>query len=469
MKRTSLPDRLLPPGSTEAGLALQAFLSRRVVTPQAIRPGAVLVDGERIVAVVGPGEVPASTTREDFGNAALLPGLVDSHVHINEPGRTDWEGFHTATQAAAAGGYTTLVDMPLNCIPAATNVGALEEKRRAAKGHCWVDWAAWGGLVPDNREQVAELAHAGVAGFKCFLVHPGIEEFAMVCEQDLRQVLPIVAKSGLPLLVHAELPGPIEAASARLKDNDWCSYRTYRQSRPDEAERDAIELMLSLCREYQFRLHIVHLATGSAMETLAAARAEGLVVSVETCPHYLHFDAENIPDGATECKCAPPIRDQANREQLWQGLKDGVIDMVVTDHSPCPPAMKRREEGDFRSAWGGIASLSIALQVMWTEAKRRGFSLRHLARWMGEKPAWLAGSSSRKGRLAAGCDADFVVFDPDAEFTVTAERLHHRHKVSPYLGETLRGRVKRTYLRGRLVYHDGEFVGVPAGRELPRM
>ena len=449
-------------------MGLQAFLSRQVVTSEGIRPGAILVEGERILTVVKPGEVPASATCEDFGNAALLPGLVDSHVHINEPGRADWEGFYTATQAAAAGGYTTLVDMPLNCVPATTNVGALEEKRRAALSQCWIDWAAWGGLVPDNREQIAELARSGVAGFKCFLVHPGIEEFAMVCEQDLRQALPIVAKSGLPLLVHAELRGPIEAASARLKDDDWWSYRTYLQSRPDEAERDAIELMLSLCREYGFRLHIVHLATGSALEMLATARADGLSVSVETCPHYLRIDAESIPDGATECKCAPPIRDKANRDQLWRGLKDRVIDMVVTDHSPCPPVMKRQEEGDFRNAWGGITSLSMALPVMWTEAKQRGFSLTHLACWMAERPAWLAGCSSQKGRLAAGCDADFVVFDPEAEFTVTRDRLHHRHKISPYLGERLRGTVRRTYVRGRLVYHDGEFVGVPAGRELPR-
>jgi len=449
-------------------LGLQAFLSRQVVTSQGIRPGAILVEGERILAVAKPGEVPANATCEDFGNAALLPGLVDSHVHINEPGRADWEGFYTATQAAAAGGYTTLVDMPLNCVPATTNVGALEEKRRAALSRCWIDWAAWGGLVPDNRDQIAELARTGVAGFKCFLVHPGIEEFAMVSEPDLREALPIVAKSGLPLLVHAELGGPIEAATARLKDDDWCSYRTYLQSRPDKAERDAIELMLALCREYGFRLHIVHLATGSALEILATARADGLSVSVETCPHYLHIAAESIPDGATQCKCAPPIRDKANRDQLWQGLKDGVIDMVVTDHSPCPPVMKRQQEGDFRNAWGGITSLSMALPVMWTEAKQRGFSLTHLARWMAERPAWLAGCSSQKGCLAAGCDADFVVFDAEAEFTVKRDRLHHRHKISPYLGETLRGRVRRTYMRGRLVFHDGEFVGVPAGRELPR-
>jgi allantoinase len=445
---------------------LRAFLSTQVVTPESIRPGAVLVEGERIVAVVPPAEVPPDAVREDFGKTALLPGLVDSHVHVNEPGRADWEGFQTATRAAAAGGYTMLVDMPLNCVPATTNVAALEAKRRVAQGQCRIDWAAWGGVVPGNQEDIAALALAGVVGFKCFLVHPGIEEFAMVGEQDLRWALPILAKTGLPLLVHAELPGPIDAATARLEGGDWRCYSTYLQSRPDEAERVAIALMLSLCREYGFRLHVVHLATASALQMLSAARAEGLAVSAETCPHYLHLEAEGISGGATQCKCAPPIRSHDNRELLWRGLKTGVIDMVVTDHSPCLPAMKLMEEGDFRKAWGGIASLSVALPVMWTEAKGRGLSLTDIARWMAEKPAKLAGCGSRKGRLAPGFDADFVAFDSDAEFSVTPDRLHHRHKVSPYLGETLRGVVKKTYVRGRLVYQDGQFPGDPAGLEI---
>jgi allantoinase len=446
-------------------VGLQAFLSRRVVTPQGIRPGAVLVDGERIAGVVAPGEVPGHASREDFGELALLPGLFDSHVHINEPGRTEWEGFHTATRAAAAGGYTALVDMPLNCVPATTNVSALETKRRAAQGQCRVDWAAWGGVVQNNQQEIEALAAAGVLGFKCFLVHPGIEEFSMVGEGELRLALPHVARTGLPLLVHAELPGPVNAATERLHDSDWSRYATYLQSRPDEAELSAIRLMLSLCREYGFRLHIVHLATGMALEMLRTARAEGLPVTVETCPHYLHLEAETIAEGATQCKCAPPIRDRANRQQLWQGLREGVIDLVVTDHSPCPPAMKKMEEGNFRSAWGGIASLSMALPVMWTEARRRGFALTDIAQWMAGKPAKLAGCEARKGRIAAGCDADFVVFDSEAEFTVTKDRLHHRQAVSPYLGEKLRGVVKRTYLRGKAVFCDGAFPGEPSGRE----
>jgi allantoinase len=460
------------PSSTLVGeqiLGLHAFLSRRVVTPEGIRPGAVLVDGERIRGIVAPGEVSAdATTREDFGDAALLPGLVDSHVHINEPGRTEWEGFRTATRAAAAGGYTMLVDMPLNCVPATTNVAALEAKRQAAQGQCRVDWGAWGGVVQNNQAEIEALAEAGVLGFKCFLVHPGIEEFTMVREADLRTALPHLARTGLPLLVHAELPGPVDAATKQLRDADWRRYTTYLQSRPDEAELVAIRLMLSLCREYHFRLHIVHLATSSALAELRAARAEELAVSVETCPHYLHLEADTIADGETQCKCAPPIRTRANREQLWQGLKDGVIDLVVTDHSPCPPSMKRLAEGDFRAAWGGIASLSMALPVMWTEAQRRGFALSDIACWMAEAPARLAGCDDRKGRIAAGYDADLVVFDPEALFTLTKARLHHRHAVSPYLGEELRGLVKRTYLRGQAVFHDGEFPGKPGGREFRR-
>lgn len=449
-------------------MGLQAFVSRQIVTPQGIRPGALVVDGEKIQAVVPAEQTPAGAPREDFGDLALLPGLVDSHVHINEPGRTGWEGFFTATRAAAGGGYTMLVDMPLNCIPATTDVSALEAKRRAAAGQCHVDWAAWGGLVPGNHHDLQPLADAGVLGFKCFLVHPGIDEFTMVNESDLRAALPHLARSGLPLLVHAELPGPIEAAETQLRRSDWTRYSTYLASRPEEAELSAIRMMLSLCREFHFPLHVVHLSAASALEKLRSARAENLPVTVETCPHYLHLEAESIPDGATQCKCAPPVRNRDNREQLWHGLRQGIIDMVVTDHSPCPPAMKRPDAGNFQEAWGGIPSLSTALSVMWTEALRRGHDLTDIARWMAEKPAQFAGCGARKGKLAPGYDADFAVFDPQAEFTVTANRLYYRHEISPYLGETLRGMVKRTYLRGQAVFCSGTFPVEPAGREIRR-
>jgi len=449
-------------------MSFQAFISRRVVTAEGIRPAAVLVEGEQIQGVVPIGQVPPGREVHDFGDAAILPGLVDSHIHINEPGRAEWEGFQTATRAAAAGGYTLLVDMPLNCLPATTTVSALEAKRTAAQGNCQVDWAAWGGVVRDNQEDIEPLAAAGVLGFKCFLIHPGIDGFTMVTEEDLRAALPHVALTCLPLLVHAELAGPVDAATARLAHADWKSYATYLQSRPDEAELSAIRMMLSLCREYRFRLHIVHLSTSRALPELRAARQEGLALSVETCPHYLHLAAEAIENGATVCKCAPPIRSRENRETLWQGLKEGVIDLVATDHSPCPPSMKRLDEGDFRAAWGGISSLSLALPLMWTEAARRGFTLIDIARWMAQGPARLAGWHERKGSIAAGYNADLVVFDPDAQFKVIKERLHYRHLLSPYLGETLRGVVKATYLRGQRVFSEGMFHDELVGREWRR-
>jgi len=447
-------------------LSFEAFVARRVITPDGIRPAAILVQAEQIQAIVSPDQVPARDYEiHDFGDRAILPGLVDSHLHINDPGRAEWEGFETATRAAAAGGYTLLVDMPLNCLPATTTVAALEAKRAAAQGRCRVDWAAWGGVVHDNLSDIEALATAGVRGFKCFLVNPGIDGFTMVTEQQLRSALPHVVRTGLPLLVHAELPGPIDRATDALESADWNCYSTYLQSRPDDAELAAIRLMLSLCGEFGFHLHIVHLSTSQALPALRSARDEGLAVSVETCPHYLHMCAETIANGATWSKCAPPIRSRDNCERLWQGLRDGTIDLVATDHSPCPPALKRLEEGNFRSAWGGIASLSVALPLMWTEASRRGFTLLDLARWMAAGPARLAGCDARKGRIAAGCDADFVVFEPDREFIVTEDRLHYRHPVSPYLGETLRGVVKATYLRGNPVFAEGEFPGDSGGRE----
>ncbi len=447
-------------------MSLSAFLSRRVVTPDEIKPAAVLVEDGRILDVVPLNQLPAEISVKDFGKAAILPGLVDSHVHIDEPGRTEWEGFSTATRAAAAGGYTLLVDMPLNCLPPTTSAAALEEKRRAANGQCHVDWMPWGGVVSDNQEQIESLAAAGVPGFKCFLIHPGIDGFTMVNEKELRAALPHVARTGLPLLVHAELPGPVDAATEQLVGADWSKYTTYLWSRPDEAELSAIQLMISLCREYRFRLHIVHLATSKALELLRAAKVEGLPVSVETCPHYLYFSSDKIRDGQTLFKCAPPIRSHENCEKLWHGLREGVIDLVATDHSPCPPEMKRLSERSFRTAWGGIASLSLVLPVMWTAANGRGFTLCDIARWMAEGPARLAGCQSRKGRLAKGFDADFVVFEPEAEFIATEERLYYRHRVSPYLEEKLRGVVKATYLRGNCIFADGEFPGESGGCEL---
>jgi allantoinase len=444
----------------------QAFLSARVVLPEGIGPATVLVVDGGIESVAHGYHYPEGYEIRDFGDDCILPGLVDTHVHINEPGRTEWEGFETATRAAAAGGYTTLVDMPLNCLPETTTVAALEEKRAAAQNKCHVDWAAWGGVVAGNQQHIAALAAAGVPGFKCFLIHPGIEGFTMVDEAQLRAALPHVAKTGLPLLVHAELAAPLEAASASLVGADWTKYATYLASRPDDAELAAIELMIDLCREFKCRIHIVHLSSAAALPMLANARAEGLPITIETCPHYLHLAADEIPDGATLFKCAPPIRGKINQHVLWEGLLTGVIDLVASDHSPCPPEMKRYDTGNFQQAWGGIAGLSVSLPVMWTSMRERGLPLTSIAGWMATQPARLAGLGGRKGCIAAGHDADLVIFDPDASFTLNPDRLHYRHPISPYLGEELWGVVKKTFLRGNEIFSDGVFLGGPTGVEL---
>ena len=449
---------------------VQAFRSTRVLTSNGLAPATLLVEQGRITAVAGWGEVPPANKLRDFGDSVILPGLVDSHVHINEPGRTEWEGFHTATQAAAAGGVTTLVDMPLNCAPETIDLHALKAKRNAARGQAWVDWATWGGVVRGNTDALLSLVDAGVPGFKCFLIDSGIDGFAWVDEADLRLALDRLRGSGLPLLVHAELAGPVNAATQKLNatNADWSKYSTYLASRPDEAEVDAIAMLVRLAEEFDTPIHIVHLASAQALPLLAAARKQGLPITVETCVHYLWFAAEEIPDGATEFKCAPPIRNAENREALWAALNEGLIDMVTTDHSPCPPAMKGREEGRWDLAWGGIASLGLALPVLWTAMARRGIGIEKLGQWMAAAPAGLAGLSGRKGTLAAGADADFVVFNPDAEWTVTEKHLHFRHKLSPYLGAKLQGQVLETWLRGEQVYDANHFVGNARGRELVR-
>jgi allantoinase len=356
--------------------------------------------------------------------------------------------------------------MPLNCLPETTTVSALEAKRKAARGKCFVDWAAWGGVAGDNAADIEPLARAGVKGFKCFLIYPGCEGFQMVTPDQLERALPGVARTRLPLLVHAELAEPIDAATATLQGSDWRRYDTYLKSRPDEAELAAIRLLLSLCRQYGFRLHIVHLATALALQELRIARREGLPVTVETCPHYLAFAAEGIQEGSTLHKCAPPIRRQENREKLWDALRSREIDLVATDHSPCPPEWKLVDEGRFDRAWGGIAGLSVALPVMWTGMRARDFNLADLARIMAQKPAELAQLGSRKGRIADGCDADLIVFDPEAEFKILPDMLYTRHRISPYVGMRVQGKALATYLRGQVVFREGAFVDVPFGTEV---
>ncbi len=430
--------------------------SRRIFTPRGVIDGAVAIAGERIAALLTGGDIPADSV--DLGDAALLPGLVDSHAHLNEPGRTEWEGFETATRAAAAGGVTTIVDMPLNCIPVTTTLAAFEAKRAAVADHAHVDYAFWGGVVPGNADELGPMIEAGITGAKAFLCHSGIDDFPAATEADLRRAMPILAAAGRPLLVHAELesPGPSTHEDPR-------HYATYLASRPAGWEVDAVRLCIDLCREFRGPVHIVHLSAADALSLAEGARAEGLPFSLETCPHYLILAAEEIADGRTEYKCAPPIRERENRERLWDGLRRGLIELVVSDHSPCTPALKRPETGDFLSAWGGISTLQLGLPLVWTEAERRGFQLADLPRWMSMAPARLAGLS-HKGAIAVGLDADLVVFEPEPSQVVRPEQLHFRHKITPYLGRTLRGRVRETILRGTTIYRGETFPASAHGR-----
>jgi allantoinase len=421
--------------------------STRVVTSDGLRAASVHVAGGKIARLSSWDDVPADTTLVDQGTLVLMPGVVDTHVHVNEPGRTEWEGFATATRAAAAGGVTTILDMPLNSIPATTSAHALDIKRAALAGKGIIDVEFIGGVVPGNADELVGLRDAGVLAYKCFLSPSGVDEFPAVSEQDLRQVFPILSRLNLPLMVHAEDPAKLGAAPV----GGSRQYASYLASRPALAERSAIELLVRLLEWCPTPVHIVHLSSAQSLEVVRAARARGLPITVETCPHYLTFAAEEIPDGATEYKCAPPIRDRAERDALWGALFDGDIDLVASDHSPCPPAMKQTD-GDFFAAWGGIASLQLSLSAVWTGARSRGAEPERLAQWMSAGPARLARLDDRKGALASGYDADIVAWDPDASFIVDPARLEHRHHVTPYAGRELFGVIHATYVRGREVY-----------------
>ena len=454
----------------------QIFRARRVVTPDGVRAASIHVRDGRIAKVSGYDDVPAGAPVIDAGDATIIPGVVDSHVHINEPGRTQWEGFESATRAAAAGGITTVVDMPLNSIPPTTSASGVAAKSELLDGRVAVDIGLWGGAIPDNTSGdahgLAKVLDRGALGFKCFLVPSGVDEFPYVQADDVRAALKQLHGTGAVFMVHAEVPGPIDAAERAMKSEnpapDPRSYATYLRSRPPSAEDEAIELLYRLCKEIRTPVHIVHLSSAGALTTLARARDEGLPLTAETAPHYLHFASEQIPDGATWFKCAPPIRDKANRDRLWKALDDGLISMVVSDHSPCTPDLKRMDTGDFMSAWGGIAGLQFSLSAVFTEARARGIGIDRVAHWMSAAPAKHAGIAGKKGAIAPGLDADLVFFDENASFVVKAPLIHHRNKVTPYENETLHGVARATYLRGELVQTDGKILENATGRWIQR-
>ena len=426
---------------------------QRVVLPDAIRPATVRVDNGVIVSIDGYDADLGDANVVDAGDDVVMPGVVDTHVHVNEPGRTDWEGFEAATRAAAAGGVTTIVDMPLNSIPAATTVDALHEKVTAARGKCAVDVGFWGGVVPGNGAELVPLLDAGVLGFKAFLVPSGVPEFEAIGDEELGRAMETLVRRDAVLLVHAEDEPSLTTIEGRSRQ----PYSEYLASRPPACEERATARLIDLSQATGCRLHVVHLASGTVVDAIRVAKQRGTPLTVETCPHYLTFAAEEIDDGDTAYKCAPPIRETDHRDALWDGLADGTIDLVASDHSPCPPDLKQIESGNFVAAWGGIASLQLSLAAVWTAARDRGFDVDDIARWMCDRPARLAGLESRKGAIAIGREADLVIWSSDQAFEVDANKLYHRHALTPYQGRALYGVVERTFLRGQCVYDRGVF------------
>lgn len=429
-----------------------------------LKAASVVVSNEKITAIGAYNDTFECPVIDIDG--VLMPGLVDSHVHINEPGRTDWEGFDTATHAAAAGGISTLVDMPLNCSPVTTSTAALDAKLDSVGSKLWVDCGYWGGATADNLDDLPGLLKAGVLGAKSFTIHSGIDEFQCVDEQQLLNAMRVLAKAGLPHLIHAELEN-----DAPQILNIGTRYSRFLASRPKDWENDAIAMVIRVMRKLRDegltpRAHIVHLSSGEALPMIQKARAEGLALTVETCPHYLTLSAETIPDGGTLYKCCPPVREHGNQLALWQGLKDGVIDFIVSDHSPCTPQLKALDTGDIGDAWGGISALQFGLSLIWTHAQEHGFSLNDITDLMCAKPAEVAGLGDFKGKIAVGYDADFCVFDANTDYTITAECIKHKHKVSPYIGKTVTGLIRQTWLRGHCVFHEDEYLGKAMGKSL---
>lgn len=433
----------------------QAILPNQIVDATVIVRDGVISD--ILKGLVNTDHIPLI----DVQDKILMAGVIDPHVHINEPGRTDWEGFDTATKAALAGGITSLIDMPLNASPVTTTLKAFEQKIEATKNQLHTNCGFWGGIIPGNEKEIEPLIKKGVLGFKAFLTHSGIDEFPNVREKDLQKAMPIIAQYNLPLLVHCELSTSTQNSKFKIQNKN---YQHYLVSRPKIWEDNAIAMMIKLCEKYNCRTHIVHLSSANSIDQIAKAKQKGLPLTVETAQHYLYFNAEDIPDGQTSYKCAPPIREKENNEKLWQALKDGIIDFVATDHSPAPADMKELQTGNFMKAWGGISSIQFALPVLWTAAKKHDCNLNEIAKWLCENPAQLINQQSSKGKIEKGYDADLIVWDPNKTFTVKENNIHHKHKITPYLNEELYGVVEQTYLAGEKVYGHQQFLHLNKGK-----
>lgn len=438
----------------------QLLFSERVLINDRLFPAGVLIVGQSIKAIIPPAEIDIQEVTHNYGNCVIMPSLIDAHVHVNEPGRTDWEGFETATKSAAAGGITAIADMPLNSSPVTTTVAALEEKKKSGTGKLFVDCTCYGGLIPDNADNIEPLLKSGMRGIKTFLCHSGIDEFPNTTEEELRKAMPVIAKYGIPLLVHAELTDDVQRFD-KVKPGD---YKNYAQSRPQEWEVNAIKLILNLCREYRCPVHIVHLAASDVLPLIESAKNDGLPVTVETAPHYLYFDDDTIPNADTRYKCAPPIRNAQNRNKLRNALNSGIIDFVATDHSPAPPDMKELDSGDLGKAWGGISSHQLLLPALWTSMKKSGAKIADISKWTSQKPAQFLGIDDKTGKFKEGYEANITVWSPEESFVVDEQKLHHKHKITPYDGETLYGKIKATWLRGKQVFSDGDIFSAPKGR-----
>lgn len=440
------------------------FHSKNVLTPEGIKEAYIFIEDGKITDVTDKYSGDFSMSIEDFGDKVIMPGVIDTHVHINEPGRTDWEGFLTATKSAAAGGITTLVDMPLNSSPVTIDRASFEEKLISTKDKIYVNVGFYGGLIHGNAGKMKELIEAGVTGIKAFMIDSGIDEFPFAREEDLREAMEVISKYDIPLLVHAELESPVKQS----KDYDPCSFKSFVEHRPAQWETDAVKLLIKLSEEYSCHVHIVHVAAAESLSLISKAKKDGIKITAETCPHYLYFSTDDIPDNETIYKCTPPIRDKKNQEKLWEGIENGTLDMIVSDHSPCTPDLKEINSCNFEKAWGGISGLQFSLQVVWTEAEKRGITLERVSELMSANPAKLAGLEKTKGKIAIGYDADFAVFSPNKRYKVIEKNIQHKHKVTPYSGAELCGVIESTIVNGCKVFDSGSFSGKKHGEAILR-